>query len=169
MDIDLSKIKKVHFIGIGGIGVSAVARMMLHEGKQVSGSDRSSSEITEMLEALGVKVGYPQKTENISAGTDLIVYTVAVTEENPELMQAKKMSIKTLTYPEFLGALSKGKYTICCFRYPWQNHHHQPGGQAARVLGTRSAAPRAVFRVSLGPRARQPRAIVHLPGRGRTS
>ncbi|HAO64993.1 TPA: UDP-N-acetylmuramate--L-alanine ligase [Candidatus Taylorbacteria bacterium] len=109
---EIIEAKKIHFIGIGGIGVSAMARMMLHEGKQVSGSDRSQSEITEMLEAKGIIVSYEQKAENIVAGTDLVVYTVAVTDENPELAQAKKMGINTLTYPEFLGLVSKGKYTI---------------------------------------------------------
>lgn len=111
-NFDITKYKKVHFIGIGGIGVSAVARMMLHEGKEVSGSDRDKSEITEMLEQIGIRVCYGQKPENISAGTDLVVYTVAVMDDNPELMKAKEMDIKTITYPEFLGALSKNKYTI---------------------------------------------------------
>jgi UDP-N-acetylmuramate--alanine ligase len=111
-NFDITKYKKVHFIGIGGIGVSAVARMMLHDGKEVSGSDRSKPEITEMLEQIGIRVCYGQKAENVPIGTDLVVYTVAVTEDNPELMQAKKMGIKTMTYPEFLGVLSKDKYTI---------------------------------------------------------
>ena len=104
--------KKIHFIGIGGIGVSAIARMMLHEGKEVSGSDRDKSEITEMLEQIGIKVFYGQKAENISVGTDLVVYTVAISDDNPELMQAKKMGIKLMTYPEFLGSISKDKFTI---------------------------------------------------------
>ena len=104
--------KKIHFIGIGGIGVSALARMMLHEGKEVSGSDRSESEITQMLEKLGIKVFYEQKAENISPGTALVVYTVAITDDNPELVQVKKLGIKTLTYPEFLGVLAKDKYMI---------------------------------------------------------
>lgn len=111
-NLDIKKIKKIHFIGIGGIGVSAVARMMLYDGKEISGSDRDKSEITEMLEALGIKVFYGQKAENISKGTDLVVYTVAVLDDNPELMQAKKMGVKTMTYPEFLGVLSKDKYTV---------------------------------------------------------
>jgi UDP-N-acetylmuramate--alanine ligase len=108
----MENIRKIHFIGIGGIGVSAVARMMHHDGKIVSGSDRSESEITQMLEQIGIRVNYGQKAENISAGTDLVVYTIAITDDNPELVQAKKSGIKTLTYPEFLGALSKGKFTI---------------------------------------------------------
>lgn len=104
--------KKIHFIGIGGIGVSAMARMMLHDGNQVTGSDKSESEITTMLEQIGVKVFYGQKAENISADTNLVVYTVAITEDNPELVQAKKLGIETMTYPQFLGSVSKGKFTI---------------------------------------------------------
>jgi UDP-N-acetylmuramate--alanine ligase len=111
-NFNLAKYKKVHFIGIGGIGVSAIARMMLHDGKKVSGSDRDESEITQMLEQIGIKVFYGQKAENISVGTDLVIYTVAVTADNPELKQAQKLGIDTLTYPEFLGLLSKDKYTI---------------------------------------------------------
>jgi UDP-N-acetylmuramate--alanine ligase len=111
-NFDIKNFKKVHFIGIGGIGVSAVARMMLHEGKAVSGSDRDKSEITEMLEALGVKVFYEQKAENIGVDTDLVVYTVAIPPQNPELIEAKKKGAKVMTYPEFIGLLSKGKYTI---------------------------------------------------------
>ncbi len=104
--------KKVHFIGIGGIGVSAVARMMLNDGNKVSGSDRSRSEITEMLENLGIIINYEQKAENILADMDLIVYTIAVPDSNPELMQAKKLGIKTISYPQFVGEISKDKYTI---------------------------------------------------------
>ena len=104
--------KTIHFIGIGGIGVSAMARMMLHEGNKVSGSDKSESEITKMLEGIGIKVSYDQKAENIPADVNLVVYTVAVTDDNPELMQAKKMGIETMTYPQFLGAISRDKFTI---------------------------------------------------------
>lgn len=110
--MNISEIKKIYFIGIGGIGVSAMARMMAHDGKKVAGSDRDKSEITEMLMPLGIDVSYTQNAENISADIDLVVYTVAITEDNPELMQAKKLGIATMTYPEFLGLVSKDKYTI---------------------------------------------------------
>jgi len=109
---DLESIKKIHFIGIGGIGISAIARMMLLEGKEVTGSDRSSSLVTQELEKLGAKISYEHKAENIEKGTDLVVYTIAVPPENLELVKAKELGIKTLTYPEMLGLISASKYTI---------------------------------------------------------
>ena len=111
-NIDLAKIKKVHFVGIGGIGVSAIARMMIGEGKSVSGSDSSKSLITKELEKLGAKVFIGHNAENISSDIDLLVYTPAVTEENPELKKAKELNIPSFSYPEMLGLISKDKYTI---------------------------------------------------------
>lgn len=110
--MDINKIKKVHFIGIGGIGVSAMARMMLHEGKKVTGSDRSDSEIIESLRAAGIKIAVPHSAESVEEGTDLVVYSVAVTADNPELLRAKEIGATTLTYPQFLGEISKNKFTI---------------------------------------------------------
>lgn len=111
-NIDLSKIRKVHFVGIGGIGVSAIARMMLSEGKNVSGSDSSESLITKDLKKLGAKIFLGHNAKNITGDVDLIVYTPAVNEENPELKKAKKLNIPTLSYPETLGIISKNKFTI---------------------------------------------------------
>ena len=107
---------KVHFIGIGGIGVSAIARMMLGEGNPpvggVSGSDASPSPITAELTKLGAKIFVGQKAENISADCDLVIHTIAIPETNPELRRARELGIKTQTYPEFLGQLSREKFTI---------------------------------------------------------
>ncbi len=111
-NIDLSKIKRVHFVGIGGIGVSAIARMMLSEGKIVSGSDTSESLITKDLEKLGVKISIGHSAENVSSDIDLLVYTPAVNLDNPELKKAVELKIPTLSYPEILGLISKDKYTI---------------------------------------------------------
>ena len=88
-NIDLAKIKKAHFVGIGGIGVSAIARMMIGEGKKVSGSDTSFSAITEELQKLGAKVFLGHSADNVAPDVDLIVYTPAVDFENPELKKAK--------------------------------------------------------------------------------
>ena len=110
--IDLSKIRNVHFVGIGGIGVSAIARMMLAEGKIVSGSDTSSSAIIDELRKLGAEIFLGHNACNVADDVDLIVYTPAVTEENPELKKAKELNIPNLSYPEILGLISKNKYTI---------------------------------------------------------
>lgn len=110
--MDFSSKKQIHFIGIGGIGVSAIARMLLAEGKNVSGSDISESRVTRELEKLGavIKIGHAAK--NLSAKTDLVVYTNAISENNPEYIKAKKINLPTLSYPEALGLISKEKYTI---------------------------------------------------------
>ncbi len=105
-------VNKVHFIGIGGIGVSSIARMMLLKKKGVSGSDANDSEIIRELAKLGAKIQIGHEKENLNSKTDLVIYTIAVPENNPELAKAKKLRIKILTYPETLGLISKNLYTI---------------------------------------------------------
>jgi UDP-N-acetylmuramate--alanine ligase len=112
--IDFSKIKSVHFIGIGGIGTSAVALMFLFDGKKVSGSDMAESEVTNMLRKLGVDIKvepFSQSRFNLE-GIDLVIYTIAIPKDHPELLEAKKRGIPVLSYPEALGVISKDKYTI---------------------------------------------------------
>src|SRR3989338_8989126 len=110
--MDFSKIKSVHFIGIGGIGTSAIARMFLLEGKRVSGSDIAENEVTKELERLGALIAYNQRAENVPADFELVIYTIAVPPENPEVAEAKRREIPMLSYPEALGIISKEKYTI---------------------------------------------------------
>ena len=110
--IDIQKFKAVHFIGIGGIGVSALARMMLLSGKRVSGSDRSAGKVTDELIKLGVAVRFGHAGENIPHNADCVVYTNALAQNNPELRAAYARNIPVLSYPEMLGIVSQGKYTI---------------------------------------------------------
>lgn len=110
--VDLNTARRVHFIGIGGIGVSAIARMMLLEGKEVSGSDQSESLVTEELSKLGAKIFIGQKAENVTSGTDLIIYTIAVPHDNPERVAGEHLNIPAITYPEALGQISQTKKTI---------------------------------------------------------
>lgn len=112
MKMKFKNIKKVYFIGIGGIGVSAIAKMMLKLGKEVAGSDVNISEITQDLKSRGVLIYQNHQKENLSKDTDLVIYSPAAPENNPERTQAKKLNIPQLSYPEFLGELSKEKYTI---------------------------------------------------------
>ena len=102
---------KIHFIGIGGIGVSALAQYYLSKGYQVSGSDLVSSEITEALKKKGAKIliGKHRK-ENLPKNVDLVIYSPAVQKTNPELRAAFKIQI--LSYPEALGKLTEQYYTI---------------------------------------------------------
>ena len=111
-DIKFKNINKVHFIGIGGIGVSAIARMMILEGKIVSGSDQGSTIVTEELAKLGATIYTSQKAEHISVDIDLVIYSIAVPPSNPEFAKAQEFHIPMLTYPEALGQISRDKYTI---------------------------------------------------------
>ena len=103
-------------MGIGGIGVSAIARMMLGEGNPpvggVSGSDVSDSAIIEELRKLGAKIFLGHNADNVADDVDLLVYTPAATADNPELKKAAELGLPMLSYPEMLGLISKDKYTI---------------------------------------------------------
>lgn len=102
----------IYFIGIGGIGISAIARMYLGEGKKVGGSDREPSLVTDELAKLGAQIVFGQKAENIPADCELVIYTNAIGEDNPELVEAKKLGLKIMSYPEALGKISAEKFTI---------------------------------------------------------
>lgn len=102
----------IHFIGIGGIGISAIARMFLLQGKKVSGSDAADSKVVKELREGGAKIYLGHAAKNIPKNTDLVIYTIAITENNPELVEAKKRKIKLLTYPQTLHEISKDAYTI---------------------------------------------------------
>jgi UDP-N-acetylmuramate--alanine ligase len=108
----LDNAKNIHFIGIGGIGISAIARMLLLEGKNVSGSDMSESKAVEELRKFGAKINIGHSAGNIPKDTDLVIYTIAIDKENPELKEVVNRNIKKLTYPETLKEISKNKYTI---------------------------------------------------------
>jgi len=104
---------KVHFIGIGGIGVSALAKYYLEKGVKVTGSDLVSSEITNALRKKGAKLFVAKhKIENLPKDADLVIYSPAVPTDNPELKRAKKLGIKCQSYPEALGELTKKYFTI---------------------------------------------------------
>lgn len=104
--------KNVHCIGIGGIGLSAIARYCKVSGAEVSGSDGGSSRITEDLQKEGITVYKGQNPANIGDGVDLVIYTIAVTESNVELKAARARGITCMTYPEALGMLTKEYTTI---------------------------------------------------------
>jgi len=112
MAVNLDKVKKIHFVGIGGIGISAVARLMKKSGKEVSGSDLNASSVTESLRKLGIEVHIGQSAGNISRDLDIVVYTTAVPGNNPELLQAAKLNIRRIPYPEFLGLIFNDRYGI---------------------------------------------------------
>ena len=102
----LEGVSSIHFTGIGGIGMSALAIILKHRGYRISGSDLNSSPITERLEALGVTVRKGNCAEFVD-GCDLLVYTAAVKPDNPELLAAKEKGIHTVERAELLGSVQR--------------------------------------------------------------
>lgn len=109
--VDFSDTTHIHLIGIGGIGMSALARLLLHEGKTVSGSDRTASDITRALETEGAKVYTTQDATNITDDVELVIYSGAVKKENPERAEAEHRGLKQLNYFEAL-ALAVNRYKL---------------------------------------------------------
>ncbi|MCK5293464.1 MAG: UDP-N-acetylmuramate--L-alanine ligase [Arcobacteraceae bacterium] len=105
---------RVHFIGIGGIGLSALARFMKFSGHSVSGSDIKSTPITKGLESEGIKVTIPHSADAIT-GQDLIIYSAAVTHTNTERLEADKQNLKVLPRKDALPIILKDtkNYAIC--------------------------------------------------------
>lgn len=102
--INLSDYKNIHCIGIGGVGVSAIAEILLARGYHVSGSDMKQSDLTDRLAADGVKIYIGHSAENVE-DADLIVYSAAIAEENPEVIRAREKNIPLASRAEVLGVL----------------------------------------------------------------
>ena len=105
--IDFNKPIHIHFIGIGGISMSGLARLLASRGFTVSGSDWNESDLTKELEALGIQVSYGQKTENITKDIDLVVYTAAVHTDNEEYCAALALNIPLMPRSVLLGQIMK--------------------------------------------------------------
>lgn len=98
--------KKVHFIGIGGISMSGIASLLLNKGFEVSGSDRSLTEITKHLKDEGAEIYIGQSKDNID-NPDLVIYTDAILDDNEEIIAARKLDIPVVSRGVFLGALMR--------------------------------------------------------------
>lgn len=106
--------KKIFFLGIGGIGVSALARMMRHQGSMILGSDMQDSELLETLRSEGCIIHRGQNIDDIPGDVDAIVYSEAVADYHPEFVDTIRttFSVPVLSYPEMLGYVSKNLKTI---------------------------------------------------------
>jgi len=103
---------RVHFIGIGGIGLSALARFLQYRGYEVSGSDIKATPITDELKAEGIKVTIPQDANAID-GQDLVIYSAAVQNENVEIIEAKKQELLLLPRKEALSIIMQKTQNYC--------------------------------------------------------
>lgn len=104
--------KRIYCIGIGGIGLSAMARFYAHEGHEVVGSDSTDSELIEALRKEGIAVSIGTDENRITKDIDMVVYTISISLDNPEYLRAKELGIPCKTYPEALGELTARKKTI---------------------------------------------------------
>ncbi|MDT8441653.1 MAG: UDP-N-acetylmuramate--L-alanine ligase [Desulfuromonadales bacterium] len=105
------KIQKIHFVGIGGIGMSGIAEVLLNLGYQVSGSDLRASDITRRLTDLGGIIAYGHRAENL-AEADVVVISTAVRRDNPEVLEAQRRLIPVIPRAEMLAELMRMKYGI---------------------------------------------------------
>jgi len=106
-----AKIQHIHFVGIGGIGMSGIAELLLNLGYKVSGSDLKSSTITQHLAALGATVFEGHQPENIM-GAEVVVTSSAISAENLEVLQAHKLHVPVIPRAEMLAELMRLKYGI---------------------------------------------------------
>lgn len=100
--------QKIHFIGIGGIGISALARFLKEQGFEISGSDIKESKTTKELEKEGISIKIPHHKDNVK-NVDLVVYSAAIKEDNEELLSAREQNIPTLSRKEALPMILKDK------------------------------------------------------------
>lgn len=104
-------IKRVHFVGIGGIGMSGIAEILLNQGFEISGSDKSLSEVTNRLSELGIKVYEGHSAENVK-DADVLVYSSAVMLDNPEVQEAIAKKIPVIKRSEMLAETMRLKYGV---------------------------------------------------------
>ena len=133
--------RNIYFIGIGGIGMSAIARYFKFKGFGVGGYDRTPSELTEALQKEGIDVHYEDRPDLIPSDVEntLVVYTPAIPQDLQELVYVRENGYTLMksawgTHPYGLAALP------CSFRYPRKNHHQYPSGtylhcQRGRLFG----------------------------------
>jgi len=107
----LHKIEKIHFVGIGGIGMSGIAEVLLNLGFKVTGSDLRKNETTERLEHLGATIFYGHREENVR-DVDVVVVSSAVKADNPEVQKAKDLFIPVIQRAEMLAELMRMKYSV---------------------------------------------------------
>lgn len=107
----LNKINKIHFVGIGGIGMSAIAEVLFHQGFKVSGSDKELNDVTERLLKLGIEISKGHSEENVKA-VDALVYSSAVAIDNPEIKEAHRRNIPVVKRAEMLAEIMRMKFGI---------------------------------------------------------
>lgn len=110
--MNLGDIKKVYFIGVGGIGMSALARYFKHLGAEVAGYDRTETPLTQALAAEGVEIHYEIDPKKVPTDMSLVVYTPAIPKDQAELVHCREMGVLVMKRSEVLGVITAAKETI---------------------------------------------------------
>jgi len=132
---------KIFMTGVGGIGMSALAQLLKDQGHDVTGSDRVASPTSELLGQKGIPVFVGQTKENITEGTERLIYTEAVHPDNVERIRAKELGIPEISYFGMLGEVSKGKRTIAI---SGTNGKTTTTGMLAKILKDAGTNPSAI-------------------------
>ncbi|HEY4063484.1 MAG TPA: UDP-N-acetylmuramate--L-alanine ligase [Puia sp.] len=111
--VDIKDIKKIYFIGVGGIGMSALARYFRFHGKEVSGYDKTSTPLTRQLESEGIDVHYEEDLDRAPKDADLVVYTPAVPKDHKELLYYQQHNYRIGKRSDVLGAITASSFNIC--------------------------------------------------------
>lgn len=139
--METKDLKVAYCVGIGGIGMSALAQYLKDHSVEVSGSDRESGPVTELLESEGITVTIGQKGENVPENADIVVYSDAVPEDNPERARAAELGIPQLSYFCMLGKVSAGKRAIAV---AGTHGKTTTTGMLAKILKDAGASPSAI-------------------------
>jgi UDP-N-acetylmuramate--alanine ligase len=110
--LDLTRPRRLHIVGVGGVGMSAIALLLVRMGHEVSGSDIKQSIVLARLEAAGVRVSVGNRAENVPPEADAVVYSTAIPERNVELNAARELGVPVLHRSEALAALAATRRTI---------------------------------------------------------
>src|SRR5712675_2985917 len=113
MNDEIKKIKSVYFIGIGGIGMSALARFFHLKGSRVSGYDRTETTLTKELEAEGIAVHYEENVEVIPKNVDLVVYTPAIPADHSGLVFYQQNGYRVMKRSAVLEMITESSFNIC--------------------------------------------------------
>src|SRR6478735_1080740 len=113
MNDEIKKIRSVYFIGIGGIGMSAIARFFHSYGTRVSGYDRSETDLIKELEAEGIQIHFDENVEMIPKDVDLVVYTPAVPRDHKELVFYQQNGYKVIKRSDVLQMITRSSFNIC--------------------------------------------------------
>ncbi|MEO8168668.1 MAG: UDP-N-acetylmuramate--L-alanine ligase [bacterium] len=107
-----TSIKKLHFVGIGGIGMSGIAEILMDQGFSITGSDKAASDNTERMQELGAKVSIGHDAKNLDSDVDVLVYSSALALDNPEIAEAMQRQIPVIRRAEMLAEVMRLKYGI---------------------------------------------------------